>query len=115
MFKKPIVRQKKSANRNSLKKQKKQNQKQVKKNKINQVVFTDDGERQQIVYIYHLLGMFKGRRNGISGFEKFHRERMTVGIRFLRIKVYKEQMMKLYQFSLLLYSTGNSTQYSVVT
>lgn len=52
MFKKPIVRQKKSANRNSLKKQKKQNQKQVKKNKINQVVFTDDGERQQIVYIY---------------------------------------------------------------
>lgn len=52
MFKKPIVRQKKLANRNSLKKQKKQNQKQVKKNKINQVVFTDDGERQQIVYIY---------------------------------------------------------------
>ena len=88
MFKKPIVRQKKSANRNSLKKQKKENQKQVKKNKINQVVFTDDEERQQIVY--QLLGMFKGRRNGISGFKKFHRERMTVGIRFLRLKVYKE-------------------------
>lgn len=48
-------------------------------------------------YMYHLLGMFKGRRNGISGFKKIHKEGMMMGIRCLRIKVSTEQMKKLHQ------------------
>lgn len=47
-------------------------------------------EKEDKYYTYHLLGMFKGRRNVVSGFKKFHRERIIVGIRFLRIKVSEE-------------------------
>lgn len=38
--------------------------------------------------------MFKGRRNGISEFKKFHSEGMIVGTRFLRVEVSKEQINK---------------------
>lgn len=62
--------------------------------KINQVVLTDDGERGGKCCIDNLLGIFKSRRNGISGFKKFHREGKIVRIRFLRVKVSKQMKLQ---------------------
>lgn len=35
-------------------------------------------EKKEKCYIGYLLGMFKGRRNNISGFKKFHGEEIIL-------------------------------------